>query len=122
MLQPAHQKVPRMEHGPPTSMMPGTHIETSPVSRMNAILDERVRIPETDVMDKCEFYEKFINELAPFMTREDEQDYRDALEFIKIEAVKAMGGKKSQFVLFSQEMESELRRLKNDLENKKVIR
>jgi hypothetical protein len=101
--------------------IPGTHIETSPVSRLNTLLDERMVMEETNVMDRCAFMEKFINELTPFMIKEDELTARDGLEMIKKEALLAMQGKKNKFTPYSQEMESELRRLKNDLETKGVI-
>lgn len=105
-----------------TGMMPGTHIETSPVSRMNVLLDERMLIDETDVMNRCEFCEKFINELAPYLTYEEEQECRDFLAEAKREAWSAMSGKKTRFNVFCTGLESELRRKKNDLENRKVIR
>ena len=89
---------------------------------MNLLLDERVTIPETDVMNKCEFYEKFINELTPYMTKEDELDARDGLVYVKIQATLALQGKKNTFSETSRIIESGLRRLKNELETNKVIR
>jgi hypothetical protein len=122
LLQPAHPQMHSMEHGRNTSMIPTTHIETSPVMRMNLLLDERVTIPETDVMNKCEFYEKFINELTPYMTKNDELDARDGLVYVKIQATLALQGKKNTFSETSRIIESGLRRLKNELETNKVIR
>ena len=120
LLQPAQVEVPRMENR--GLNIPGTHIETSPVSRMNMLLDERMIIQETDVMDKCEFFEKFINELSPFLDDKEEKDCREILEDAKFHAILVMQGKKNDFNNISSSLESGLRRKKTELEKKGVIK
>jgi hypothetical protein len=104
-------------------MIPTTHIETSPVMRMNALLLERSQeIEETEVQKQVEWCKKMIVAICPHVSREKQKELLFDLDFLNHELMLLLHRKENKFLTCETELTIELERIKKELEETKVIR